>query len=62
MTELTCKTWRAHRNFLERLKGYEKIYETKFTDGERTARGRGRTRQESLREAERNWLRQHDNG
>jgi hypothetical protein len=27
MTELTCKTWRAHRNFLERLKGYEKIYE-----------------------------------
>ena len=62
MTELTCKTWRAHRNFLERLKGYEKIYETKLTDGERTARGRGRTRQESLREAERNWLRQHDNG
>ena len=62
MTELTCKTWRAHRNFLERLKGYEKIYETKLTDGERTARGRGRTREESLREAERNWLRQHDNG
>ncbi len=33
MTELTCKTWRAHRNFLERLKCYEKIYETKLTDG-----------------------------
>jgi hypothetical protein len=62
MTELTCKTWRAHRNFLERLKGYEKIYETKLTDGERTACGRGRTREESVREGERNWLRQHDNG
>ena len=62
MTELTCKPWRAHRNFLERLKDYEKIYETKLTDGERTARGRGRTRQESLREAEHNWLRQYDNG
>ena len=61
MTELTAKTWRAHRNLLERLKGYEKIYETKLTDGARTAYGRGRTREASLREAERNWLEQFDN-
>ena len=60
MTELTAKTRRAHRNLLERLKGYEKIYETKLTDGERTAYGRGRTREASLREAERNWLEQFD--
>jgi hypothetical protein len=61
MTELTAKTWRAHRNLLERLKGYEKIYETKLTDGEKTTHGRGRTREESIREAERNWLKQFDN-
>lgn len=61
MTELTAKTWRAHRNLLERLKGYEKIYETKLTDGEKTAYGRGRTREESRRKAERNWLEQLDN-
>jgi hypothetical protein len=60
MTELMAKTWRAHRNFLERLKGYEKIYETKLTDGEKTAHGRGRTRDESMRDAERNWVRQFD--
>lgn len=45
MTELTAKTWRAHRNLLECLKGYE----------------RGRTREESRREAERNWLEQLKN-
>jgi hypothetical protein len=60
MTELTAKTWRAHRNLLERLKGYEKMYETKLSDGEKTVRGRGRTREESIREAERNWLRQFE--
>jgi hypothetical protein len=62
MAEITAKTWRAHRNFLERLKGYEKIYETKISDGERAAHGRGPTRQESVREAERNWLRQFEDG
>ena len=61
MTEFTAKTWRAHRNLLERLKGYEKIYETKLTDGEKTTHGRGRTREESMREAERIWLEQFDN-
>ena len=61
MTELTAKTWRAHRNLLECLKGYEKIYETKLTDKEKTAYGRGRTREESRREAEWNWLEQLKN-
>lgn len=58
MSELIAKTWRAHRNLVERLKGYEKIYETKITDGKKSAQGRDPTRQESIREAERNWLRQ----
>ena len=61
MTELTAKTRRAHRNLLERLKGYEKIYETKLTDGEKTTHGRGRTREESVREAERNCLKEFNN-
>jgi len=58
MDDLTYKTWRARRNVFERIKGYEKMYQTKITDGERTAYGRGATRRESLVEAERNWLRQ----
>ena len=56
MSELTYKTWRAHRNLLERLSGYEKVYETEITDGERAARGRGRTKSEALERAKQNWL------
>jgi len=44
MDDLTYKTWRARRNVFERLKGCEKMYETKITDGERTAYGRGVSR------------------
>jgi hypothetical protein len=58
MDNLTYKTWRARRNLSERLAGYEKMYETKISDGERTAYGRGATRRQSLLEAERNWLKQ----
>jgi len=58
MDDLTYKTWRARRNVFERLKGCEKTYETKITDGERTAYGRGVSRRESLMEAELNWLKQ----
>ncbi len=56
MDELTYKTWRTRRNLIERLQGHEKMYETKVTDGERSAYGRGPTRRESLIEAKRNWL------
>jgi hypothetical protein len=58
MDGLTYKTWRAHRSIIERLQGHDKIYETKVTDGDRTAYGRGATRRESLLEAERHWLEQ----
>jgi hypothetical protein len=58
MDELTYKTWRSRRNVFERLRGYDRIYETKITDGERTAYGRGPTRGDSLTDAERNWLKQ----
>jgi hypothetical protein len=40
---------------LDRLKGYERVYQTKLTDGERTAYGRGPTRDASLRAAQLNW-------
>jgi hypothetical protein len=45
---------------LERLKGYERVYETEVTDGYRRVSGRGPTREASLAEAERRWLEQPD--
>ena len=40
---------------MERLKGYERAYETKLTDGERVAYGRGPIREASQQSAQRNW-------
>lgn len=60
MPEPTSKTWRAHRNMLERLMGYEKVYETELTDGLRSVRGRGPTREASLAEAQRRWNNETD--
>ena len=37
MRELEFRTTRVRRGWLERLKGYERAYETKLTDGERVA-------------------------
>lgn len=56
MTEVVFKTWRAHRNLVERLRGLDKVYETEISDGERSARGRGETRKESQVAAQRNWI------
>ena len=39
----------------ERLKGYDRLYETKVTDGERAAYGRGASREASEQAALRNW-------
>lgn len=58
MTEVVFKTWRAHRNLVERLRGLDKVYETEISDGERSARGRGETRKESQVAAQRNWIAQ----
>ena len=56
MTEVVFKTWRAHRNLVERLKGLDKVYETEISDGQRSVRGRGQTKRESQNEAQRNWI------
>jgi hypothetical protein len=58
MTDVVFKTWRARRNLVERLRGFDKAYETEISDGERTARGRGQTRRESQVAAQRNWIAQ----
>jgi hypothetical protein len=55
MRELGFRTTRVRRGWLDRLKGYERVYETKLTDGERVAYGRGPTREASQQSAKRNW-------
>ena len=55
MRELEFRTTRVRRGWLERLKGYERAYETELTDGERVAYGRGPTREASQQSAQRNW-------
>lgn len=56
MAEVMFKTWRAHRNLVERLKGFEKVYETEISDGQHSVRGRGQTKRESQNVARRNWI------
>jgi hypothetical protein len=55
MRELEFRTTRVRRGWLDRLKGYERVYETKLTDGERVAYRRGPTREASQQSAKRNW-------
>jgi hypothetical protein len=55
MTELVSRTARIHRGWLDRLKGFDRLYETEVTDGERIAYGRGPTRATSEQSARRNW-------
>ena len=55
MRELELRTLRVPRSLLERLRGYDRAYETKVTDGERAAYGRGASREASEQAALRNW-------
>jgi hypothetical protein len=55
MRELEVKTSRVRRGWIDRLKGYDRLYETKLTDGEHTAYGRGQSREASEEAALRNW-------
>jgi hypothetical protein len=55
MRELEFRTSRVRRGWLDRLKGYDRLYETKITDGERVAYGRGPSREASEQAAQRNW-------
>ena len=37
MSELVSRTARIRRGWLDRLKGFDRLYETEVSDGERTA-------------------------
>jgi hypothetical protein len=58
MADIVFKTWRAHRSLVDRLRGFDKVYETEISDGERSARGRGQTKRESQVAAQRSWIAQ----
>ena len=55
MREMVQRTRRIRRGWLDRLRGYERLYETELTDGKHTFYGRGPTRGASQKSAERNW-------
>jgi hypothetical protein len=55
MRELMQRTRRIRRGWLDRLRGYDRLYETELTDGLRTAYGRGSNPQASQKSAQRNW-------
>jgi hypothetical protein len=55
MRELEVRTSRVRRGWIDRLKGYDRLYETKVTDGECAAYGRGPSREASEQATLRNW-------
>ena len=62
LSNVTCKTWRARRTWIERLKGADRVYETELSDGFRSVRGRGPTKEASMAEAQRRWLLEVEEG
>ena len=55
MTELVSRTVRLRRGWLERLRGWDRLYVTKITDGHRVISGRGATPDDSKYTARRKW-------
>jgi hypothetical protein len=55
MQTLTSRTARIHRGLIYRSRGFERLYQTKVTDGDRIVYGRGPTREVSEQSAQRNW-------
>ena len=55
MRGLMQTTRRIRRGWPDRLKGYDRLFETELTDGQHTVYGRGRTSEASQRSAQRNW-------
>jgi hypothetical protein len=55
MPELVSRTVRIRRGWLDRLRGFERLYETKVTDGQSVTYGRGGTRESSEQAALRKW-------
>jgi hypothetical protein len=53
--ELMKNTKRIRRGWLDRLRGYKRLFETEITDGEHTAYGRGPTPEASQKSAQRTW-------
>jgi hypothetical protein len=60
MPELVSRTVRIRRGWLDRLRGFERLYETKVTDGESVTYARGTTRESSEQAALREWDAQCD--
>jgi hypothetical protein len=56
MRQLVAQTARIRRGWLDRLKGLDRVYETKVTDGYREATGKGATPDASDRSAHRVWV------
>jgi hypothetical protein len=55
MPELVSRTARVRRGLVDRLKGFNRLYETRVSDGYRDAIGRGSTPQASQSAAHRMW-------
>jgi hypothetical protein len=53
--ELVSRTVRIRRGWLDRLRGFDRLYETQLTDGQRVTFGRGATRKESEQTAFGEW-------
>ena len=55
MPKLVSRTVRIRRGWLDRLRGFDRLYETQLTDGQRVTFGRGATRKESEQTALGKW-------
>jgi hypothetical protein len=49
------KTWRARRTVFDKLKRWQRAYETRMADGRREVIGRGPTPEASQEAAQRRW-------
>jgi hypothetical protein len=58
MPELESRTVRIPHGWIDRLRGFKRLYETKVTDGQRLTYGRGATREASEQAALRKWDKQ----
>jgi hypothetical protein len=59
MPELVSRTVRIWRGWVERLRGFDRVYQTNVTDGYRVATGRGATSYASGQAAQRTSERTH---
>jgi hypothetical protein len=55
MAPLIIRSWRAHRTAVERLMGADAIYVAEISDGYRSLRARGPTRESSIEKATSEW-------